>query len=197
MIPTDIPRRINKSMDNPISKSVIYTPTEQQFEYYSDGDILVRFAYSKNTFWTNFKYLSINGSLASISLVIITSDKHLYTLYDDSDEEFIEDKWYNTRWPIPSIKFSDNVTGVYLKCRYQTDTHIALNNTLRISMLGFIDLFPDVNIYHLLSERDISLLVFNKKDVINNKGTIYKTIDRYYNHMDNENEYGIRLLSRY
>ena len=152
-IPLTIPFAINPTIQNPASKSVIYTFNQNDIIHEKNGNILYRFPYSKNTVWTNFKYSvwPSTGQQLIIGIVLVTSENSTYSLGYDMFTQ--QNKWQNIDWPIPSTKsqtIPGSYEGVYLKIKpIAGDENIRIN----IQILGFIDLFPRVENY-ILTSRD-------------------------------------------
>lgn len=205
-IPTNIPRRINKSVNNVESLSVVYIPQEDKHIYEDDGSILIRFPYSKNTFWTNFKYSCLNQNNIKLKteLIIKTSNDHMYTVLTINETE--QNQWHDTKWAIPSVNTIDHDAGIYLKLYNCRDLP---KYTIRISILGFLHIYPDVIQYFLLSQQNTYLFIFNtcvKDESIAIKrerererkrnGSIY-SIEQTEHMYTSHNSYGIRLIDSY
>jgi hypothetical protein len=200
-IPTDIPRRINPDIQDPISKSVIYTFTSQDFYIDNDRNMLYRFPYSKNTYWTNFKYTCFNITKnqyeqLDIGIELKTSDSYKYTI---KEMEVLEDKkWYDTVWPIPSIYTYGSDACIDFKIKPPSDNKSIYN--IVISLLGFMDLFPKVENYLLLSSLDTYQFVFAKyeqDDLEGARGSIYNVEHYDYIREIIVKACGVRLIKRY
>lgn len=159
-IPLNIPYAINPTIQNPSSKSIIYTFSPSDIIREQNGHILYRFPYSKNTVWTNFKYSvwpSIGQQLI-IGVTLVTSDNSIYSLGYDMFTQ--QNDWYNIDWPIPSTKTRNNTEsyeGIYLKIKpIAGDENININ----IQILGFIDLFPKVQNYILTSQNNAQEAIY-------------------------------------
>jgi len=198
-IPTDIPKRINPNWLNPVSKSIVYTPRALEYTANSNQDIIIKFRYSKDTFWTNFKVTTIGQAprMLPVSIVIVTDDGEEYVI---SDENRYSNQWYDTVWPIPSVKTDNENAGVYLRI-HNTDTIVNYNYSIRVTIVGFMDLFPKYSKYMLLSNRDTYEFAFLKYEdegdpIDNRQGSIYH-IDEYNYRGDMMDVCGIRLINRY
>lgn len=198
-IPTEIPRHINPEIQDPISKSVIYTFTTQDICIDNDGNILYKFPYSENTYWTNFKYSCYNitknqPEQLEIGIELHTSDGYKYCI---KPVEYLEDKkWYDTVWPIPSIYTFGTNASINFKVKPSSDTKSMYN--IVISLLGFTDLFPKVENYLLLSPLDTYQFVFcNFEGDKNINGTIYNVEHYDYICQIINKSCGIRLIKRY
>lgn len=195
--PVDIPKRINPQMAEPVSKSVIYTPLPEDYTKDTDGNILVRFPYSKDTYWTNFRYTCYGPTQESLSLgiTIITSKGETYNVSDCEMRE--QAVWYDTTWPIPSVYTEGDPAGVYLWITPPADPKKYI---IRATLLGFMDLFPKVENYLLLSPLDTYQFAFYKYEQIglpNISGAIYNVNTYGYIHGNIVKACGIRLIKRY
>jgi hypothetical protein len=199
-IPQDVPKKINSKIQDYISKSVIYTFDTKDIYHDKYGNILYRFPYSKDTYWTNFKYSCYNitknvKELLDIDIILITNDEYEYSI--KTDEQFEDKKWYDTEWPIPSINTNGSRAGIYFKIKPSTDMKSTYN--IIISLLGFEDLFPKVESYLLLSSLDTYQFVFSKfeDNVEFSSGTIYNVEHYDYIREIISKSCGIRLINRY
>ena len=82
-IPQEIPKKINPEIQDYISKSVIYTFNTKDIYHDKHGNILYRFPYSNNTYWTNFKYSCYNitkniSELLDLEIILSTNDEYEY-----------------------------------------------------------------------------------------------------------------------
>ena len=188
-IPTDIITRINPEI-NPISKSVVYTFVNGSHTFDNDGDMLFKFPYSRDTFWTHFRFNSPYN--LAIEIILITGDGYTYTVSSQQMRE--RGIWYDTTWPIPSIKTIED-SGVYLKIK----PHNIPDFNLSIKLCGFMDLFPKVENYILLSSLDTYQFVFAKFELDNlePRGLIYNVENYDYIREIIVKACGIRLISRY
>lgn len=199
-IPTDIPRRINPEIQDPISKSVLYTFSAKDKYRNDDGYLIYKFPYSKNTYWTNFKYTSYNNTTnqylcLEIGLELVTNDGYTYCVQMLHDRE--NKKWYDTDWPLPSIKTLGEKAGIYFKVKPPSNNPLY---SITISLLGFEDLFPKVENYLLLSSLDTYQFVFSnfEKDNEDSQGGSIYTVEQYDYIRDTiKKACGVRLLKRY
>ena len=212
-IPIDIPRRINPEIQDPISKSVVYSFTTKDSHINNTGYIMDQFPYSKNTYWTNFKYSCYNtvtgqAICLEIGLEIEATDQYKYCIQMLEERE--DNKWYDTDWPFPSIKTAENKAGLYFKVKPPPD---GVKYSINISLLGFMDLFPRVENYLLLSPLDTYQFVFSNfenYDLDLSSGSIYsaKNYDytcaraatvgfAYSRNVNVNNACGVRLIKRY
>ena len=194
-IPTDIPCRINPDIQDPISKSVIYTFTTKDFYLDNDKNILYRFPYSKDTYWTNFKYSCYNitknrPEQLEFGIELRTTDGYKYCI--KSVENLEDKKWYDTIWPIPSINTIGTDASIDFKITPPSDKNSIYN--IVISLLGFIDLFPKVENYLLLSPFDTYQFVFSEYE---SYGSIHNV--EHYDYIRDiiKKACGIRLIKRY
>jgi hypothetical protein len=200
-IPTDIPRNVNPNFHNPNSKSVIYTFTTKDFYLDNEKNILYRFPYSKNTYWTNFKYTCYNITKnlyeeLEIGIELRTTDGYKYTI---KASELLKNKeWYDTVWPIPSIYTYGTEAAIDFKIKPPSDNKSIYN--IIISLVGFMDLYPSVKNYLLCSSLNTYQFVFNKieEDNSNNMyGSIYNV--EHYDYIKDiiNNACTIRLITEY
>ena len=208
-IPTDIPKRINPEIHDPISKSVVYSFTSNDIVNVSDGYTWYKFPYSENTYWTNFKCSCYNNTKnrsadIDIELVLLTDDgrvSHIEKIHQKENKG-----WYDTCWPFPSIKTGEDDrvrgfnAGLYFMIKPFYD-----NTEYSISLLGFKDLFPNVECYLLLSDKDTYKFVFLKYyEKYSRDDSIYKikNLDesvcniKDYDYI-HKNACGVRLIKRY
>ena len=155
-VPIDVPRRINPEIQDPVSKSVIYHFRTKDKCIDNYGDTLYKFPYSKGTYWTNFKYSCYNPSGQTDNLefeiVLITTNMYMYSIFPPKNIK--QDMWHNTVWALPSIKATEG--GIYFKVKCPDNCEI------NISLLGFTDLYPNVNNYLLKSPLGTYQYVFSK-----------------------------------
>lgn len=187
-IPTEIIQRINPEIKDPVSQSVIYTFNSKSYRYNEDGNMLYKFPYSQDTFWTHFKVLNSDGYMLAVEVILITSDGYTYTISQQQLRE--KGRWYDTTWPFPSINTSFEA-GVYLKIKPHN-----IDMNLSIKLLGFMYLFPKVDNYLLLSSLDTYQFVFSKHSE-ENRGVIYNVENYCYIKDIINKSCGIRMLNRY
>lgn len=197
----DLVKQINPDIQDPVANSVMYHFDNNNAITDMIGNIYYKFPFSQNTFWTNFKYscwgvnAPINEPL-KIGLVVLTSDEYTYNIL--SLEEKHQHTWYDTVWPIPSINLEKNKGGIYLKIEPPIDR--SLKYELRVTALGYTNLFPNVKHYLLLSSLDTYQFVFyrfhndNKEDV---GGAIFNVENIDYIRDIIDSSCGIRLINRY
>ena len=197
-IPIDTPKCINPEIQDPISKSVVYSFTSKDAHHSEDGYLMYKFPYSKDTFWTNFKYSCYNvvtNQLVhlDIGLELETTDGYTYCvqmLHERQDKV-----WYDTDWPFPSVNTVGSKAGLYFKVKMPSDN---VKYSLAISLLGFMDLFPKVEYYLLLTSLDTYQFVFSAFEYDDQAtGSIYNV--EHYDYIRNiiNKSRGIRLISHY
>lgn len=199
-IPTDIPRRINPEIQDPISKSVVYSFTSKDAHISDDGYMMYKFPYSKDTYWTNFKYTCYNTTKnepakLDIGIELVTSDGYTYCVQMIHQRE--DKVWYDTEWPFPSIYTFGSRAGLYFKVKLPSDKSVY---SINISLLGFMDLFPKVENYLLLSTLDTYQFVFSKfeqDDLEGARGSIYNVENYDYIREIIVKACGVRLIKRY
>jgi hypothetical protein len=200
--PTVIPSKINPSIINATEVSVVYTFTDKDITFDDDGNMLYKLPYSKNTFWTNFKY-SVHGIKDNQTLqmgikLVTTANPNNYDYYLSPQEARQPNTWYDTVWAIPSLKLENGVNsgGVYLKVDIPKDCIDNINFELKISLLGYINLFSEeVQNYILLTQYDTYHIIYCKDDIHNdNKPSI--TFYSPTREIRGPSQ-GIRLFTRY
>jgi hypothetical protein len=197
-IPIDIPRRINPAIQDPVSKSVVYSFTNRDAYLGDEGYHRYKFPYSKDTYWTNFKYSCYNIETnkpvrLEIGLELKTSDGFTYCVQMLHERE--DRKWHHTEWPFPSVYTFGGPAGLYFKVKLPSNMAIY---SVNISLLGFMDLFPNVKNYLLLSTLDTYQFVFHKnEDDIENKSIISNVENYDYIRDIIGGACGIRLIARY
>ncbi len=168
--PIDIPLKVNPSFDDPLSKSVIYTFPESSKSVDTEGNVLLRFPYSRNTYWTNFNYhcFGFKDNIV-VELILVTEDGYTYSISPITERA--PRVWHNTNWVLPSINTGEH-SGLYLRVRAPANTL----KIFRFNLLGFMDLCPDVENYLLMTPLKSYQFIFSKyRDTENNneRGTIY------------------------
>jgi hypothetical protein len=199
-IPTDIPRRINPDIQDPISKSVVYTFDTKDLYFDKDGNIIYNFPYSRATYWTNFKYSCYNTTKnepedLEIGLELNTSDNYQYEII--KIQPFENKKVYDTVWPIPSVNTVGRDASVYFKIKYPSEKNSRYS--IIVSLIGFTDLFPKVENYLLLSPLDTYQFIFYKyeRDDDEPRGSIWNVEHYDYICEIMTKACGIRLIKRY
>jgi hypothetical protein len=191
-IPTDIPGRINPALEQPISKSIVYTFQNEDALTAHDGSLLFKVPYSKNTFWTNFKYAVPGDEQLTIGLELYTSDEYIYNIIPPT--QCNPRSWHDTHWPLPSTNSQVNSGVIYI--RVYSNSNYNLRHHLNLQILGFMDLFPVESNYILLTQNDTYQFVFYMNNGEGN-ATIYNVENQNYVHNIIHNSQGIRLISRY
>jgi hypothetical protein len=168
--PIEIPLKVNPSFNDPLSKSVIYTFPESSKSDDTEGNILLRFPYSHNTYWTNFNYhcFGFNDNII-VEIILITEDGYMYSILPITERA--PRVWHDINWALPSIKTGE-YSGLYLRVKANVDTL----KCFRFNLLGFMDLYPDVENYLLITPLKSYQFIFSKyRDAENNNevGTIY------------------------
>lgn len=161
-IPTDVVKAIRPyDFDhfNCIKKSVVYTFNKLSVYDATDTHYIFRFPYSANTYWTNYKYVlytedSTQPPLLNIGIGAKLLNGETYNIVPITPKE--PNKWYNTKWTIPSMKINDN-NYIY----FQVSRSIG---EFRISLLGFnCVLYPISSRYMLMP----------MPNILNNNGNIF------------------------
>jgi hypothetical protein len=170
----EIISRINPLIADPVSKSVTYTFNTQDIYYDNNKNILYRFPYSKDTYWTHFTYTCLNMTTNTnepllFDLILITSDDYTYLIKDA--DEYTEKTWFDTQWPLPSINTSGSNAGIYFRIKPPSDTQSTYVFTFRI--YGCKDLFPTTKYYILRSPFGTYQFVFSKFEKNDLSGSIW------------------------
>jgi hypothetical protein len=199
-IPTDTAKRINPDIQDPISKSVVYTFSSRDVHYDRNGYAMYKFPYSKDTYWTNFKYACYNitknePAELEMGIELVTSDNYEYCVKMLQSHQ--NKVWYDTEWPFPSIYTVGERAGIYFKVKFPSDND---KYSFNIFLLGFMDLFPKVENYILLSTLDTYQTVFSKyeqDDLDGARGNIWNVENYDYIREIMVKACGLRLIKRY
>lgn len=191
--PIDIPLRINPHLQDPIAHSVVYSFQNEDALEDPRGYIVYKLPYSPNTFWTNFKYSYYGEDNAQIEIGIELDTSNDYNYNISHTQPRAARVWHDTVWPIPSLNNPLNNGSVYIKVRVDSAFQRA---NFRLFLLGFTDLFPQVDHYLLLSASDLYQYVFhmNRED---GYGTVFNVENLVYVQDIVNDAYGIRLIRRY
>lgn len=197
----ELVKRINPDIQDPVSQSTIYYFDNKNVKTDMLGNIYYSFPFSQNTFWTNFKYScwGINAPITEelkIGIVLITSDGYSYDILKDEEKQ--QHKWYDTVWPIPSINLENNRGGIYFRIQPPSDR--SLEYEMRVSLLGYNNLFPNVKHYLLLSSFDTYQFVFyrfHSEEKEDSSGAIFNVENIDYIRDILDSSCGIRLINRY
>jgi hypothetical protein len=144
-IPIDFIKNINPNLVDPLSKSTVYTfaPGSHQYSNSSEvRELLFRFPYSENTYWTHFKYAtSLPNTVLDVELLVVTEyDQECVILPLKARQP---STWHDTIWPLPSINTSGG--AIYLKIKPPAD-----NLDIIVHISGFVDLLPIVEQYVIM-----------------------------------------------
>jgi hypothetical protein len=198
---TDIIKCINPDIQDPISKSVEYTFNSTDIHFDKDDNLIYRFPYSKDTYWTHFRYTcynTANNNLEDleISLELSTTDNYQYEII--KMQQLKSKKDYDTIWPIPSVYTFGTNASIYFKVKQPSDQSSIYR--IIITLIGYLDLFPKVENYLLLSPRDMYQFIFCKDEEDNNsksQGSIWNV--EHYDYICNiiNKACEIRLIKQY
>jgi hypothetical protein len=201
LLPTDIPASINPHMQDPLQHSVVYTFPNEDIFHAQGGAYLYKLPYSRNTFWTNFKFnlYGINNAELEIGIELVTSDGFSYDIAIPEPKR--AQIWHDTVWPLPSLNSGHNDGAIYIRVRPSSAVPFQLHN-FRLQLLGFMDLFPRSQNYLLLTERYTYQFVFymnedNQEGHQPAAGRIYNVENLVYIEDIVNNAQGIRLISQY
>ncbi len=191
-IPTDIPQRINPALQDPLAHSIVYSFPNDLATRTNDGSYLFRFPYSRDTFWTNFRYslYGVDNAELDVGIELITTNNFTYDILPLQPKQ--GSQWHDTVWPLPSSNGSPDSGVFYIRVRPSSVFQL---QHFRLHLLGFMDLFPRVQNYLLLTERDTYQFVFYMND--GQDGRVYNVENQVYIQDIVNNAQGIRPISRY
>jgi hypothetical protein len=164
-IPIDFIKHINPNLVDPLSKSTVYTFAPGSHQCNDNRELLFKFPYSENTYWTHFKYATSKpNTILESELIIVTDDGHESVILHLHPR--FPSKWYDTVWPLPSVNTS--ISAIYLKIKPSPD-----NVDIIVHLSGFVDLLPSVEQYIITAVNAPSTqLAISRKH-----NTIYKIED--------------------
>jgi hypothetical protein len=155
-MPTQPPKkeiRKNIPLNANFQKQVIYSFTENDIVEQSDQSIIYRFPYSPHTFWVNFKCACFNqyGHLSNninLQLVLKTTEEERYVIETYDNDQYYQNKWCHTQWPIPSVKtLYPSQTGLFFHIDFLQPIP---NHQIKLYLQGFTELYPDAKQYFLM-----------------------------------------------
>lgn len=163
-IPTELAQTINPSIQDPLSKSIVYTFTLNQTDKYTlthsnnlldEDQLSIKFPYSNDTFWIQIRsaHFSENGNLdynLSYMLQIRYDNGQVY--YVTPELNLIKSTWQPLKFPVPSIK--SNIAGAKLIIKAPNGFFTNYKNTFRLFFLGFQDLYPKSSSYAYINNRN-------------------------------------------
>jgi hypothetical protein len=135
-IPTHVFENLNESNQDPKANSILCTfesNLNNSKEYH-----IYKLPYHKDVFWTNYRIECEEPYYIETNL--ITSNNFTYTLHKEQNEP---NKWYTLYWSLPSTSVTDG--GIYLEIHGPKE--------IKITLLGFHNLFP-TNYYYILTSKD-------------------------------------------
>lgn len=141
-IPIDFVKDINPNLTDPLSKSTVYTFVPGSHQCNENRDLLFKFPYSENTYWTHFKYAtSLPNTVLESELLIVTEYDQEYVILPLKARQ--SSTWHDTIWPLPSI--NTQISGIYLKIKPPlTPVEIIVH------LSGFVDLLPSFEQYVIM-----------------------------------------------
>jgi hypothetical protein len=196
-IPVNIASSIRKDWNDPVSQSTIYTFSAKDYLIDDDGSMLFRFPFSRDTFWTQFKYSCTDEygfpvDELNISIFLITSDEYRYTI--SPLQIRVQKEWNTIEWPIPSI-YTHGKSGIFIKIKPLNSSN---KHFMNVHLLGFQELFPTVKDYFLLTNNDTYQFIFSQ---FNNEeyssGSIFNVEHYDYIKESIPGSYQIRLTHTY
>ena len=155
-IPLDFIKDITPNLIDPLSKSTVYTFFPGSHVCNEVNELLFKFPYSENTYWTHFKYTtSMPNTLLYAELLIITDKGQDHVILPL--QLLQPSTWHNTVWPLPSVNTS--ISAIYLKIKPSSE-----NLDIILYLSGFVDLLPSVDGYIISAASDIPVqLVISRK----------------------------------
>lgn len=197
LLPTDTPARINPHMQDPIQYSVVYSFPNENVIHAHDGTYLYKLPYSRDTFWTNFKFnlYGVDNAELDIGIEINTSNDFIYDIAPLAARRAAT--WHDTVWPLPSANSGQNNGAFYIRVRPNPAVPFQLPN-FRLQILGFMDLFPRSQNYLLLTERyTYQFVLYMNEGEQQPNARIYNVENEVYIEDIVNNAQGIRLISQY
>jgi hypothetical protein len=163
-IPIDFVKDINPNLIDPLSKSTVYTFSPGSHQTNNSNDLLFKFPYSENTYWTHFKYAtSSQNTILESELSIVTDDGYKFIILQQHPR--FPSMWYDTVWPLPSINASGGEAAIYLKIKPSTQ-----NVDIIVHLSGFVDLLPSIEQY-----------IISTATTVTNNPSIQIAISKKYN----------------
>lgn len=181
-IPIDFVKNINPNLTDPISKSTVYTFAPGSHQCNENRELLFRFPYSENTFWTHFKYAtSLPNTVLDVELLVVTEYGQECVILPLKARQ--PSTWHDTIWPLPSINTSGG--AIYLKIKPPTDEfqrNLSIlpqgvrtdNLDIIVHLSGFVDLLPIVEQYVIMPGANTPLI---QLAISRGNNTIYRLED--------------------
>jgi len=138
-VPIDFVKNINPNLTDPLSKSTVFTFVPGSHQCNDNRELLFRFPYSENTYWTHFKYAtSLPNTVLDVELLIVADDGEEHVILPLQARH--PSTWHDTIWALPSVNTS--VGAIYFKIKPPlTQVDIILH------LSGFVDLLPNFERY--------------------------------------------------
>ena len=149
-IPIDFIKNINPNLIDPISKSTVYTFAPGSHQCNDNRELLFKFPYSENTYWTHFKYAtSLPNTVLESELLVVTEYGQECVILPLHTRQ--PSTWHDTIWPLPSINTSGG--AIYLKIKPPlTSVDIIVH------LSGFVDLLRSVEQYVIMPGANTPLI---------------------------------------
>lgn len=196
-IPTELAQTINGALQDPLSKSIVYTFTLNQTDKYTlthgenildEDQLSITFPYSPDTFWIQIRsayYVEDNNNThydLCYMLQITYDNGQVY--YVTPEINLNKSTWQPLKFSVPSIK--SNIDGAKLIIKAPNGFFMNHKNTFRLFFLGFQDLYSKSSTYAYINKTGIN---YNSSDIVfifdysnPNTDSIY---DMYYADLDN------------
>lgn len=162
-IPTELALTVNPTLQDPLSKSIVYTFTMNQTDKYMltfDHDTInqeyltVLFPYSKDTFWIQIRaayFTESNNDYNLCYMLQITYDNG-QVYYVTPELNLHKSTWQPLKFPVPSIKAE--VADAKLLIKAPNGFFTNHKNTFRLFFLGFEGLYPKSPKYTYVTSRN-------------------------------------------
>ena len=173
-IPIDFVKDINPNLTDPLSKSTVYTFIPGSHQCNENRDLLFKFPYSENTYWTHFKYAtSLPNTVLDVELLFVTDDEQEIVILPLQARP--ASTWNDTIWPLPSLDTS--ISAIYLKIKPSLITVDII-----VYLSGFVDLLPRFERYIILPTQNTPSIqiaisrqnntIYSVEDYENNPNTL-------------------------
>ena len=165
--PIDFIKDINPNLTDPLSKSTVYTFIPGSHQCNENRDLLFKFPYSENTYWTHFKYAtSLPNTVLDVELLIIADDGEEHVILPLKARQ--PSTWHDTIWALPSI--NTQISGIYLKIKPPlTPVDIIVH------LSGFVELLPIIERYLIVPSANTPCIQLS---ISRETNTIYR-VDNY------------------
>lgn len=163
-IPTELALTVNPTLQDPLSKSVVYTFTMNQTDKYTlvladnaydEDQLSIMFPYSKDAFWIQIRaayYTESANTNYNLSYMLQITYDNGQVYYVTPEINLHKSTWQPLKFPVPSIKA--NVAGAKLIIKAPNGFFNNHKNTFRLFFLGFEGLYPKSPKYTYVTSRN-------------------------------------------